>query len=434
MEVAVVGFGIEGRAALEYYVGLGNRVTVCDSNQSLDVPKDTPTQLGHDYLKDLDRFDVIVRSPGINPNQITKDNPSVQDKITTVINEFLRVCPTKQVIGITGTKGKGTTSTLVAKMLHASGKEVYLGGNIGLVPFEFLPRLTQNSWVVLELSSFQLIDLKSSPQIGVCLMVMSEHLNWHDDLDDYIKAKSQLFAHQSKDDTAIYFADNENSQKIADVSPGKKIPYGASPGARVENGKIVIDEQTICSTDELKLRGEHNWQNVCAAVTTVWQVTPNPQAIRLVLTSFSGLPHRLEFVRDIHDVSYYDDSFGTTPETAIVAIEAFAQPKVLILGGSDKGATYDQLAETVASGNVRHVLLIGDQAAKIQQALSDAGFKDFSNGGKSMTEIIDNAKRVAQAGDVVLLSPACASFDMFKDYKDRAEQFKQAVFALRADL
>jgi UDP-N-acetylmuramoylalanine--D-glutamate ligase len=433
MNVAIIGYGLEGKAALAYYKNLGDHITVCDQDKAKakEIPDDVASQLGQEYLHDLSRFDVIVRSAGINPGLITKGNPDAQAKITTVVNEFLRVSPTKHIIGVTGTKGKGTTSTLIAMMLHAAGQEAYLGGNIGLVPLEFLPKLTQTSWVVLELSSFQLIDLKKSPATAICLMVMPEHLNWHADMDDYMLAKAQLFKHQSTSDTAIYCAANDASRKIANYSPGSKIPYFAEPGAHVINNEVVIDGNTVCATNDIKLLGEHNWQNVCAAITAVWPITPDIQAMRSVLTTFSGLPHRLELVREVNDVTYYDDSFGTTPETAIVAIQAFNQPKIIILGGSDKGASYDELARVVATGNVRHALLIGDQAPRLLTALNQAGFTNFSSGGNSMSEVVANATQMAQPGDTVLLSPACASFDMFKDYKDRGDQFKQAVNALR---
>jgi UDP-N-acetylmuramoylalanine--D-glutamate ligase len=178
----------------------------------------------------------------------------------------------------------------------------------------------------------------------------------------------------------------------------------------------------------LQLPGKHNWQNVCAAITTVWQVGfRDVEKIHEVVTTFGGLEHRLELVRDVGGVKYFDDSFGTTPETAIVAIQAFSQPKVVILGGSDKGASYDELAKAVAEGNVRKALLIGDQAAKIQTCLKAAGFKAFEPGGATMTDIVAKARENAQPGDVVLLSTGCASFGMFENYKDRGNQFKTAV-------
>lgn len=427
MKLAIVGYGVEGQAALRYWRQKGADITVCDQNSDLDLPGDIKTQLGPNYLKNLDKFDLVFRSAGINPETILAASPGIEKKITSTMNEFLRVCPTKNVVGITGTKGKGTTSTLIAKILEAVGKDVFLGGNIGLSPFDFLPKLDENSWVVLELSSFQLCDLKCSPHIAICLMVVPEHLNWHKNMAEYIEAKSQLFAHQTGADKAVYFAENDNSKRIVSASRGQKIPYFAPPGAEIENGTITIDNEVICKNSELRLLGAHNWQNTCAAVTAVWQVTQNVEAIRSVLTNFSGLEHRLEFVRELDGVKYYDDSFGTTPETAIVAIEAFDAPKVIILGGSDKGASYDELAKTVAGSNVKKALLIGDQAAKIQAALGAAGFQRFAPGGQNMTEITKTARSAAKPGDVVLLSTGCASFDMFDNYKDRGNQFKQAV-------
>lgn len=430
MNIALVGFEIEGRAAFEYWSRLGAHITVCDADFRKNVPAGADKQLGENYLKNLDRFDVIWRTAGINPQIILEANPGIEDKITTTMNEFLRVCPTKNVIGVTGTKGKGTTSTLIAKMLEAAGEEVFLGGNIGVSPFEFLPKLKPESWVVLEMSSFQLTDLKRSPAIAICLMVVPEHLNWHADMDDYILAKAQLFEHQATSDLAIYYAKNDDSRRIAGYSRGLKIPYFAEPGAHVEDNAITIAGHQICETSELKLLGEHNWQNVCAALTAVWQVTQNVGAIRSVLTTFSGLEHRLEFVREVGGATYYDDSFGTTPETAIVAIEAFKEPKVVILGGSDKNVSFDQLAKTIIDSDVRQAILIGETAPKIEAALRQAGFDSITQGGKTMPEMVAAARNAALAGDVVLLSPACASFGLFPNYKERGNQFKTAVNAL----
>ncbi|HUS26125.1 MAG TPA: UDP-N-acetylmuramoyl-L-alanine--D-glutamate ligase [Nevskiaceae bacterium] len=430
MNVAIVGYGVEGQSALAYWQELGDHVTVCDQNESVQVARGVDTQLGANYLHNLDRFDVIVRSAGINPDILLADNPGIKGKITTVINEFLRVCPTKNTIGITGTKGKGTTSTLIAKMLAAAGEQVFLAGNIGSSPLDLLPKLTPQSWVVLELSSFQLSDLAHSTHIALCLMVMPEHLNWHKDMDDYILAKAHLFEHQTPADTAIYFAKNDDSKRIASYSKGFKMPYFADPGAFVAAGKITIANQNICDVGDLKLLGKHNWQNVCAALTVVWQITQDIAAMQSVLTTFTGLEHRLEFVRELQGVKYYDDSFGTTPETAIVAIEAFQQPKVVILGGSDKGASYDALAQTVKNSNVRQVILIGQTGPAIEAALSKVGFGAITPGGNSIEAIVAAAHQAAQPGDMVLLSPACASLDMFLNYKERGKQFKAAVQAL----
>jgi UDP-N-acetylmuramoylalanine--D-glutamate ligase len=431
MKVAILGFGIEGQSAYAYWRGKGADVTICDIQTHMEIPGGAAFRGGPDYLKQLDEFDTICRTASINPNLILEANPGLDtSKITTVINEFLQVCPTKNVIGITGTKGKGTTSALTTKILEAAGKQVFLGGNIGNSPLDFLAGITAESWVVLELSSFQLYDLRQSPHIAVCLMVVPEHLNWHTDMKDYTFAKSQLFVHQSPQDIAIYFANNETSHAIASTSPGAKITYYAAPGAYVHNSEIVIDDHVICHVDELKLLGKHNWQNVCAAVTAAWQATDNVEAIRATLTLFSGLEHRLEFVREVDEVRYYNDSFGTTPETAIVAIEAFSEPKVLILGGSDKGISFDPLMQAVQDNNVRHVIVIGETGPRIEAGLRARGYENISVGGETMPEIVETAHQVAKKGDVVLLSPACASFGHFKDYKDRGYQFKLAVGTL----
>ncbi len=428
-KVALIGFGVEGRSALKYWQTQAADITICDANADLQVPTGVHSQLGPDYLKDLDRFDLIMRTPGLNPHVILDHNPTIGPKITTIINEFLRISPTKNIIGVTGTKGKGTTTTLIAKMLEAAGKTVFVGGNIGLPPFDFLDQLTPDAWVVLELSSFQLYDLKHAPHLAVCLMIAPEHLNWHTDMADYVQAKAQLFVHQQPGDIAVYFADNNYSRQIARHSPGTHIPYYAPPGAYVQDGAITIAGQTICQTSELKLLGAHNWQNACAATTAVWQVLPEPGPIRQALTTFTGLEHRLEFVRTTGGISYYNDSFGTTPETAIAAIQAFVQPKVLILGGGDKNSDYSQLIKTILDHNVRHVVAIGQvMGPVIAQALTKAGFTAITRVPTgTMTDITAAATAAAQSGDVVLLSAACTSFDMFKDYKDRGNQFKAAV-------
>lgn len=430
MNIAIVGFATEGTVSYEYFAAQGHNITICDQNAELNVPEGVQTQLGPDYLHNLDQFDLIVRSAGIHPHMLIDANPGIEPKITTAINEFLRVSPTKNIIGVTGTKGKGTTSTLTTRMLEAAGKRVYLGGNIGRSPLEFLSELNENDWVVLELSSFQLIDLQRSPHIAVCLMVVSEHLDWHPDIEEYFHAKSQLFAKQGAQDIAIYYGNNKNSESIVSNSPGLKIPFGKSPGAQVIDDKITIGNTTICNVGELKLLGKHNWQNVCAAVTAVWQVTQDINAIHGVLNSFTGLEHRLELVRELDGVKYYDDSFGTTPETATVAIEAFAQPKVVILGGSDKGSQYDSLASVISKSDISKIVLIGETAPAIQSALEKNGFSNFVSGGKTMAEIVATAKQHAQPGGVVLLSTGCASFDLFKNYKDRGQQFKDTVLAL----
>ena len=210
MNIAIAGFDTEGRSTYDYFLAQGHSLTILDQNQELVTPAGAASVLGPNYLHELDRFDQIVRTAGMPPRLIFDANPELDpSKVTTHVNEFMKVCPTKNTMGVTGTKGKGTTSTLIAKMLQAASFDVQLAGNIGVPALEMLPQLTAKSWVVLELSSFQLIDLRRSPHFGVCLMVVPEHLNWHADMAEYVTAKSQLFAHQTADDLAVYYAANE---------------------------------------------------------------------------------------------------------------------------------------------------------------------------------------------------------------------------------
>lgn len=433
MKIAILGYGEQGRSAYEYWKSTENEIAVCDKNPEINLPHDVRQSLGNDYLDNLDRFDLIVRSPGVSPEEIIENNSAeILEKVTSVSNEFFKVCPTKNIIGVTGTKGKGTTSALIADMLESAGKRVHLGGNIGTAPFELLKNSIQTEdWVVLELANFQLIDLTYSPHIAVCLMIVPEHLDWHPNEKHYYESKKTLFKLQSENDYAVYFSKNALSKEIASAGNGQKIPYYQKPGAVIENKNLVIDDKIICPVTNFKIPGEHNWQNICAAATAFWQIENNPEAIEKAVTSFSGLPYRLEMVRELNGVKYYNDSFGTTPETAQVAIDAFSEPKILILGGSDKGSDYSKLAKTVADSNVKKVLLIGKTAEKIRSELDKAGYKDYVDGGESIDEVVQNAKSAAESGEIVLFSTACASFDMFKNYKDRGDKFTRAVNSIR---
>lgn len=432
MKIAILGYDVEGKASYDYFAAQGgHELTILDQNPNISVPTGAKSMLGGNYLERLDRFDLIVRTAGLPPAMILERNPNVSTKITTQINEFFKASPTKNIVGITGTKGKGTTSTLITKMLESAGKDVKLGGNIGIPPLGFLSELTADSWVVLELSSFQLTDLKYSPHIAVCLMIAPEHLDWHSDSDEYFIAKTQLFIHQNNDDVAVYYAKNDTSKRIASVSPGWKIPYMEAPGAIVEGENIVVDQQVICKVTDIKLPGAHNLQNICAAITVVWKISPDIESMRSVLTSFTSLPHRLELVRELAGVRYYDDSFGTAPETAVVAMQAFSQPEIIILGGRTKGVPFDGLASAITNlPNIKQVITIGETGPEIAQLLRDKGFDRVVEGGKAIEEIVAQAQDLAEPGDIVLLSPACTSFDMFNNYKERGEKFSAAVQAL----
>lgn len=436
MKIAILGFASQGQSAYEYWRE-GNDITICDQSESVELPEGVTSQLGKDYLKDLDRFDLLIRTPFLHPKDIlaaNPDSPQILDKVWSNTNEFFKVCPTKNTIGVTGTKGKGTTSTIISKMLEASGKKVHLGGNIGIPPLDMLKdNIQPKDWVVLELANFQLIDLKTSPHIAVCLMIEHEHLDWHEDFEEYVTAKQQLFMNQSNQDTAIYYADNEDSLSVADASEGTLIPYFGEPGALVQSGVIRIGEQEICKTSELKLLGKHNWQNVCAAVTAVWQVTQEVEAIRSVLTSFGGLPFRIELRAEKNGINYYNDSYAVAPAATNAAINSVEGMKTIIIGGYERGSDLTELLGNLneKQQEIRKILLVGASANRVAKALKDGGFSNFVvSEATDMDAIVREATSLSQPGDAVVLSPGFASFDMFKNFEERGNKFNEAVSQL----
>lgn len=442
MKIAILGFAGQGQSAYHYWNTPDNEITICDSDANTSVPDGVQSQLGADYLQDLDRFEMLIRTPALHPRQIQQanpDSPDILDKVWTNTNEFLKASPTRNIIGVTGTKGKGTTSTLVTRMLDAAGFRVHLGGNIGIPPLDLLSNSIQpDDWVVLELANFQLIDLQSSPHIAACLMIEPEHLNWHADVDEYVEAKRQLFARQAENDIAIYYAENNYSKAIAESSQGLTIPYMSDPGAYVEEntsgeGYITIDGQKICDTRDIQLLGKHNWQNVCAAITIVWNITQDIEAIQKAIKSFRGLPHRLEKVREVDGVAYYNDSFSAAPGATIAAIEAIPGTKVLIVGGVDKNLDLNELARSILlhKEDIYRVIVIGEVGHKLEKTLTSHGITSYDVlKGVNMQEIVAHAREVARSGDNVILSPGTSSFDMFKNFEDRGTQFKSAVNAL----
>lgn len=429
-KVAILGFGGEGLSAYHYFAAKPNMdITIFDdkAQPNMPVPEGAHFRHGKDSYKDLSQFDIVVRFPAISPARIHTNG-----EVTSVIQEFFKACPAP-IIGVTGTKGKGTTSTLIYEMLSAAGKRVHIAGNIGVPALNILADVQADDVVVLELSSFQLWDLKHSPHIAVVLMVEQEHLDIHADMQDYLDAKKNIVRWQKPHDITVYLPHNNLTEEIALTGAAKKIPYTEAPGAHVENGQFVIDGTVICPTKNLKLPGQHNIQNACAAITAVWQLTQDAAALAQAIATFKGLPHRLSFIREVNGVSFYDDSFATTPTSAIAALRSFTAPKVIILGGSDKGADFTELGQEVAASTMRGVILIGLMRHKLHNVLTKAGYTgpvEFFDETSTMPQIVEAAARLSQNGDAVIISPACASFDMFRDYKDRGEKFIAAVEAL----
>ena len=423
LKVAIAGFGIEGRAILDYLKVRGGDmdITVLDQGP-VDVPKGVEAVLGADVFdRELD-YDLVWRaSPSIAPSRLKTGG-----EVTTMTQEFFSECPAP-IIGVTGTKGKGTTAALTADILKAAGKPVHLLGNIGVPALSKLPEIKAEDIVVFELSSFQLWDLKQSPHVAVVLMIEPDHLDVHSDLDDYLNAKSNIARWQQLDDAVIYDGSNPLSVRVGEVGLGKKLKLPSATTAVIKTDVLSIDGQEICPVADFGLIGQHNHLNIMAALTAAWQYEKAPKAAAKAIREFKGLPHRLQVIADKQGIKFVDDSISTTPTSAIAAIKSFDGPKVIILGGSDKGADFNPLAKELSQRNDTKALLMGETTGKIRVCLDNAGFKSYESLAGGMDTVVKRASELAGAGGSVLLSPACASFDMFKDYKDRAEQFKAAV-------
>jgi UDP-N-acetylmuramoylalanine--D-glutamate ligase len=473
-KVGVLGVGVEGLSSARHLASKGALVTVLDENEEKDIDPDSlravrrlgvKTVFGKDSFGGLTSFEMALRSPGISLQRKELQEASQAGVvITSQTKLFFDLCPCP-IVGVTGTKGKGTTASLVYEMLKKSRRDlsdgrqrVYLGGNIGRPPFEFLDKLSPQSIVVLELSSFQLEDLRKSPFIAVVLMIVPEHLgrdntgtqNYHESMEDYVEAKRNILRYQDVSDYAILNRDYAPSNE-SDIYTNGQVFYVSRERSTSEQGAYIKDgaiwlrmrgtEWKIIEVDKILLVGKHNWENAAAAAMASTLAGARREDITYVLSAFKGLEHRLELVREANGVRYYDDSFSTTPETAIAAIESFTEPKVLILGGSSKKSDFRELGEVIRKAeNIRAIIGIGEEWSKIKSQISNLKSQShnlklkseilFIEGARNMETIVKAAAKIARPGDVVLLSPACASFGMFRNYKDRGEQFKKEVMRL----
>lgn len=449
MKIAIAGYGAEGISNFNYYAKQGgHELTIADERSEIpSLPANTPTILGEGAFSKLQGFDLVIRTAGLSPHKI-----QTSGKIWSATNEFFARCPAP-IIGVTGSKGKGTTCSLIAGILRAAGHTVHLVGNIGVPALDELPAIQSTDIVVYELSSFQLWDAEKSPHVALILHMEREHMDVHSSMEEYMRAKANIRVHQTIDDICFYHPTNKYVEQIVEI-PGdastdsfkhrdwrwRAFRYGVSevrdPSVAicyVERGLFCIkrpghEKISTVPIAALKIPGAHNIMNACAAIDAALVYGVSDDAISQGLSSFQGLPHRLQLVREVGGVKYYDDSYGSTPASSAAAMQAFEQPKVMILGGSSKGADFEELASVAADANVRAVIAIGDEGAKIEAAMRARNIVVFNIGkGVTMQEIINIARAQAQEGDLIILSPACASFDMFKNYADRGDKFAQAV-------
>lgn len=446
--VAILGFGVEGKDAIDFFIEQRAKIYVFDEKVENDFDlaevahfeKDHRVTFFFGNIKVPDDVDLAVRSPGIPyTSQLLKHFQEKHIPITSATNLFFEHCPTQNIFGITGTKGKGTTSTLIYEMCKKQGQDAHILGNIGTPMLASLKNLTANSVVILELSSFQLEDAKYSPHIAVLLMITSEHLDHHADTEEYIQAKAKLVTFQDEEDYVVFNADYPNTQKAVDAAESQKFPVSIKH--TLEHGcfiqgksiKVIVEghEETVADISNVQLVGRHNLENVTAAIMAAKLFGVSTASIQSVLKSFMGLEHRLEFVKEVKGVRYFNDSFSTTPETAIAAIKSFDEHKVLILGGSSKNSDFGDLGKVVQENkdSIRGIVGVGLEWSRIKEAIGrvDVPVVEVKT---TMHDIVKEAKNMAHEGDVVLLSPACASFDMFPNYKRRGVQFKEEVARL----
>ncbi|MEI6850485.1 MAG: UDP-N-acetylmuramoyl-L-alanine--D-glutamate ligase [Candidatus Saccharibacteria bacterium] len=429
MKIAIAGYGIEGESNYKYWLSdPKNDLTIVDQRQpDREIPDGAKTIISEDAFSKLNDFDIVVRTAGLNPHKIQTDGV-----VWSATNEFFEKCPA-QIIGVTGTKGKGTTASIIVSILKESGKKVWLLGNIGIASLDYLSKINPQDIVVYELSSFQLWDLQRSPHIAVVLLVEPEHLDVHTNFEDYVDAKKNIRLYQKDEDICIFHPTNIYSRKIAEsTNLGVAIRFGIEDdgGVYIKDGKFCQYEHNICSVNSLQLIGVHNLDNACAAVTAAKHFDISDDCIKKGLEVFKGLPHRLEFVRDFNGVSYYNDSFSSSVTATVAAINSFSQPEVVIIGGIDRGGNFDEIAEVISKKiNVKATIVIGKIKNKLVEILNtkNLNIQIIPSDLITMQEIVELAKSFSEPGDVVILSPGCASFDMFKDFYDRGDQFRKAV-------
>ena len=450
--VAVIGIGVSNRPLIELLLSRGVAVTACDKKDraTLGAPaeelvgKGCRLRLGPDYLKDLTE-DVIFRTPGMRPD-LPELNAAVErgSTLTSEMEVFFEVCPCP-ILAVTGSDGKTTTTTIIAELLRAAGKTVHLGGNIGHPLLSETGGMKAGDIAVLELSSFQLMTMTRSPHIAVVTNLAPNHLDVHKDYAEYISAKENIFTHQSASDIAVFNADNEVTRSFVGRQRGalrtfsrrETVERGAylAPDDAGEGQAIWMSNENgrrqVLPLAEIKLPGIHNVENYMAAIAAVDRLVPD-KIIRDFAKNFGGVEHRIELVRELDGVRYYNDSIASSPSRTIAGLNAFPEKVILIAGGKDKGISYGSLGPVV-NEHVKLLILCGATAGVIRASVEQAE----NYGGLEIADVEDYHQAVslarsrAKEGDVIILSPASTSFDRFANFMERGRVFKEIVNSLK---
>jgi len=441
-KIAIIGLGVSNLPLIDYLYNLNAKITVFDKRNISEIDdsimeklinRKVEMSLGGGYLENLIGFDVIFRSPSCRP-----DIPEIQAEIkrgaflTSEIELVLKLAPGTK-IGVTGSDGKTTTTTLIYEILKEKGLNCYLGGNIGTPIFTEIAKTKPEDFIVLELSSFQLMNMKISPNISVITNITPNHLDIHKSFEEYIEAKKNIFKFQGKDDVLVINYDDEITKEFANEANGKVVYFSKKCNINdgfMLDGDYIVNANTgekILNGKELYLRGRHNYENVCTALSATRDLVDIDTALKAI-KNFKGVEHRIEFVREIEGVKWYNDSIGSSPTRTIAGLNSFDENIVLIAGGYDKHLDYYPLAKPIID-NVGSLVLFGQTSEKIYNAvMNEEGHEKVKiYRVDNMEEAINKAKSVAQCGDVVLFSPASASFDMFKNFMERGKKFKEMV-------
>lgn len=432
--VSVIGIGISNRPLIKYLAAAGAKVTAYDKKteeklgeiagelKSLGVS----LVLGENYLDNL-TGDIIFKTPGMrydNPAIVkAKEQGSV---ITSEMEVFFEICPAK-LIAVTGSDGKTTTTTLIYTMLKEAGYTAHLGGNIGTPLMTKAEEMNESDYAVLELSSFQLHTMKKSPHIAVITNITPNHLDWHTDYQEYIDAKKNIMLYQSENDILVTNSGNEEARKIGEKTLGEWRCFSSKTDALIhlKGDMICYGDEEILDIRRIKIPGNHNVENYMTAIGAVYGLV-NKDIINKVAREFGGVPHRIELVRTIDGVRYYNSSIDSSPNRTINTLNVFSEPVVLIAGGKDKGIPYDDIGEPIAN-HVKTLILIGATSKVIDEAVKKTGKTVPTIFAATYEEAVKKAKESAKPGDVVLLSSASTSFDMFNNFEERGNLFKELV-------
>ena len=447
-KVAIIGLGVSNIPLLDYFFQKKARVTVFDEREIEKIPNELIQKLnnyefkyvfGKNCLKNLGsfNFNIILRSPSCLPTRKELEDASSNGALVTSEIELLMEMAPCKIIGVTGSDGKTTTTSLINSILQKGGYKTYLGGNIGTPLFTKLEEIKPQDILVLELSSFQLMGMEISPNIAVITNITPNHLNIHKDYEEYINAKKNIFKYQGEDDTVILNYDNEITRNCKKEAKGKVIFFSGKE--KLDDG-FIVDDKIIKECDdrirkhvldcrEVILRGEHNYENIATAFAATKDLVDIDVAVEAV-KEFKPVEHRLEFVREINDVKWYNDSVSSSPTRTIAGLNSFDEEIVLIAGGYDKNLDYTPIAKPIVD-KVKTLILIGQTSDKIFEAVKEELEKENKELNiymcNSLKETVELARKSAKPGQIVLFSPASASFDMFKNFADRGEQFKELV-------